>query len=98
MLERIDEEQEVSVAQDRPEIQLEQPRVSEANVTADLQNIFQPERVSAENQEMDIANMLTQKVETLSQSRKRTAEKESLGSVSYQLKLYSCLVLNVCLT
>lgn len=83
MLERIEEEQEVPVVQEQLEIQLEQPRVSEANVTTDLQNIFQPERVSAENEEMNIADMLTQKVETLSQSRKRTAEQETIGTVSY---------------
>ncbi|XP_026732711.1 uncharacterized protein LOC113497372 [Trichoplusia ni] len=84
MLERIEEEQEVPVVQEQLEIQLEQPRVSEANVTTDLQNMFQPERVSAENEEMNIADMLTQKVETLSQSRKRTAEQETIGSPKRQ--------------
>ncbi|CAH0581521.1 unnamed protein product [Chrysodeixis includens] len=87
MLERIDEEQEAPVAQDRLEVQLEQPRVSETNLSTELQNIFQPERESAENQEMNIADMLTQKVETLSQSRKRTALQETLGSPKRQCSI-----------
>lgn len=80
MLGIIEEEQEVPVVQERPEGQVE-PLMPEANVTDGMLNISEPPRVSAQI-DIDIADLPTQKVETLSQARKRTAGPEMFGSVS----------------
>ncbi|XP_049696630.2 uncharacterized protein LOC110378170 [Helicoverpa armigera] len=88
MLERIDEVAEVPIVQDRPEMQLEVP-VPDVNVTNEMLNVSEPPRVSA-LVELDIEDIPTQKIMTLSQARKRTAEHEitetpkRLRSVGYR--------------
>ncbi|CAH1646501.1 unnamed protein product [Spodoptera littoralis] len=82
MLDIIEEEQEATVVQERPEIQVEPP-IPEANVTTETFKISDPPRVSAQV-DIDIADIPTQKVETLSQARKRTAEPEMFGSPKHQ--------------
>lgn len=90
MLERIEEEQEATIVQERPEIQLELP-IPETNVTYELPNVSEPPRVSAVDQmELDIVDMPTQKIETLSQARKRTMEQETFDSVSEKYLFYFC--------
>ncbi|KAJ8721336.1 hypothetical protein PYW07_002111 [Mythimna separata] len=93
MLENIEEEQEAHIlqVQDRTEIPVELP-APEANVTVNEISVSEPPRVSVP-MDVDIADMLTQKVETLSQARKRTAElgatdspkrQRSVGYVSFR--------------
>lgn len=88
MLERIDEVPEVPIVQDRPEMQLEVP-VPDVNVTNEMLNVSEQPRVSA-LVELDIEDIPTQKIMTLSQARKRTAEQiitetpKRLRSVGYR--------------
>ncbi|KAJ8730619.1 hypothetical protein PYW08_002032 [Mythimna loreyi] len=83
-LENIEEEQEAHIVQvqDRHEVQLELP-IPEVNVTANELNVSEVPRVSVP-MDLDITEMLTQKVETLSQARKRTAEHGTVDSPKRQ--------------
>ncbi|XP_075974935.1 uncharacterized protein LOC142975764 [Anticarsia gemmatalis] len=93
MLERIEEEPEIPVVPEEPQVLLE-PTTAPENITAELMNVSEAPRVSVvEQMELDIADMPTQKVETLSQARKRVAEQEvgmspkrqrSVGYVSFR--------------
>ncbi|CAH0702277.1 unnamed protein product [Spodoptera exigua] len=82
MLDIIEEEQEATVVRERPEIQVDPP-IPETSVTMERLNISEPPRVSAQV-DIDIADLPTQNVETLSQARKRTAEPEMFGSPKRQ--------------
>ncbi|CAB3223179.1 unnamed protein product [Arctia plantaginis] len=79
LLERIEEEQEVPIVVERPQVDLEQIQVEEIAME---QNVPEATRPSVGAQlDVDIADMLTQKIETLSQARKRK-EQDALATTT----------------